>query len=68
MGDLVHFSWQTRAALRGAVDGFGAYAPGHSHTRTALVVLSADYNFLGLWHRPSGPNISALFPGKSTQE
>lgn len=25
MGDLVHFSWQTRAALRGAVDGFGAY-------------------------------------------
>lgn len=29
MGDLVHFSWHTRAALRGAVavavDGFGAY-------------------------------------------
>ena len=31
-----------------------------AHTATALVVLSTDYNFLGLWHRPSGPNISAL--------
>lgn len=25
------------------------------------MLLSPDYNFLGLWHRPSGPNISQLF-------